>query len=64
MKSQIRYYIYISKTKVDMLYSQIPKKLLERLALKVKINLGVIGAIFGNKPSEKTLYSKLNVVVD
>lgn len=40
----MKYYIYISDTKVDMLYPQIPKPLLKRIASDLSIDLKLFGA--------------------
>ena len=39
-----RYYIYLSKTKVEMLYPQIPHRLAGSLEAEVKANIGVVQA--------------------
>lgn len=36
---QMRYYVYVSDTKLDMLYPQIPAKLAARLAWELKLEL-------------------------
>ena len=58
----MRYYVYISESKVEMLYSQIPRKLLENIAGKLTIDLKLIKTEFSESPKEKTLHSKIQIV--
>ncbi len=58
----MRYYVYISETKVEMLYSQIPEKLLESIAGKLTIDLKLIKTEFSETPKEKTLHSKIEII--
>jgi hypothetical protein len=60
----MKYYIYISDAKVDMLYSQIPQKLKSNLAAELKIDLKVLSASVKREKSEETRYSKLQIVID
>lgn len=49
----LKYYVYISTTKVDMLYSQIPPAFLKGAEAELKINLGVIStSLKGRGPEE------------
>jgi hypothetical protein len=68
MDSKMKYYIYISEAKVDMLYSQIPQKLLKKIAseLNIDLNFGIasIGATVKQNQTEETRYSKLRLVVE
>jgi hypothetical protein len=59
---QVRYYLYVSDAKVDMLFAQIPKPLLTRIAAELKINLKLLSVSLSEKPSEENRYSKLSVV--
>lgn len=67
MDSMMKYYLYVSDTKVDMLYSQIPQSLLKKIAteLRIDLNFGVasVGATVKQNQSEETRYSKLRLVV-
>ena len=38
----LRYYVYLSATKVDMMYPQIPPVFLKGAEAELKVNLGVI----------------------
>ncbi len=58
----MRYYVYISESKVEMLYSQIPPSLLENIAGKLTIDLKLIKTEFSESPKEKTLHSKIQIV--
>lgn len=58
----MKHYIYISDTKVDMIFAQIPKAMLEGLAGELKINLGVLSASFKQEASQETRFSKLEVL--
>jgi len=62
--SALKYYIYISDTKVDMLYAQIPKDLLSRIAAELEINLGIIKTKLSEDVPEETRYSKLSIVLE
>jgi hypothetical protein len=59
---KLKYYIYMSDTKVDMLYAQIPQKILDRIAIKLKIDLTPLGIELSKNTPALTRYSKLNVV--
>lgn len=60
--SKLRYYIYVSESKVDMLYAQIPKSTRSNLEAELKINLHLVDVAFKEKQFDDTLYSKLGVV--
>lgn len=48
----MRYYLYVSDTKVDMLLGQIPVRILDRIATELKVDLKVISATWKNRDSE------------
>ena len=62
----MKYYIYISDDKIDMLYPQIPKPLLQRIAADLKIDLKLFGAEVSvaskSSPSDETRYDKVRLV--
>ncbi|NVC28581.1 hypothetical protein FCU42_15600 [Vibrio parahaemolyticus] len=58
----MRYYLYISEPKVDMLYSQIPAKMLDNIAGKLTIDLKLIKTEFSESPQEKTLHAKILMI--
>ncbi|WBL42368.1 SAVMC3_10250 family protein [Algoriphagus halophytocola] len=50
----LKYYVYISDTKVNMLYSQIPAKFLEKVQGDVRLNFGFLsGTLKKEKKSEE-----------
>jgi hypothetical protein len=62
----MKYYIYISDTKVDMLYPQIPKPVLKKIASNLSIDLKLFGAEVSvaskSSPSDETRYAKVRIV--
>ncbi|MEU6994650.1 SAVMC3_10250 family protein [Streptomyces sp. NPDC046465] len=58
----MRYYFYVSTAKVDMLYGQIPQKLLRRLAVEAKLDLKVVSLALQSTRSETTAYDQLDLV--
>lgn len=58
----MKYYVYISASKVDMIYTQIPRKLLRNIAGKLTIDFKLIKAEFSESPTRETLIHKLNIV--
>ncbi|MFD5619240.1 DUF7019 family protein [Streptomyces yangpuensis] len=58
----MRYYEYVSETKVQMLFDQIPPKLLSKLAAEAKIDLTIFGLSVQKAQTEATLYSRLELV--
>jgi hypothetical protein len=52
-QTMLKYYVYISATKVEMLYSQIPADFLKGAEAELKVNLGVIStSVKGRGPEE------------
>jgi hypothetical protein len=58
----VRYYVYASDAKIDMLYSQIPPKLLSRIVGELKLDLNLLSVSLRKRETDETLYSKLDVV--
>ncbi|MEU6124868.1 SAVMC3_10250 family protein [Streptomyces sp. NPDC047123] len=58
----MRYYLYVSTTKVDMLYGQIPQKLLRRLAVEAKLDLKVVSLALQSPRPDTTTYDQLDLV--
>lgn len=58
----MKYYVYISATKVDMLYTQIPKKFLKNIAGTLTIDFKLIKTEFSEIPPQETLIYKLKIV--
>ncbi|MEU5084225.1 MULTISPECIES: DUF7019 family protein [Streptomyces] len=59
----MRYYLYVSEAKVEMLHAQIPQKLLSRLTTEAKVDLKVAG-VSVQRPARQDagLYERLDVV--
>lgn len=60
----VKYYVYVSDAKVDMVYPQIPPTVLGRISAELKIDLGYLSASVQPKDREVTRYSKLKVVAN
>ncbi|MEV8017211.1 SAVMC3_10250 family protein [Streptomyces sp. NPDC086554] len=58
----MRYYLYVSGAKLDMLYGQIPQKLLKRLAVEAKVDLKVLSVAVQAPRAEATTYDQLDIV--
>ena len=60
----LKYYVYISRTKVDMLYPQIPPDALAAAEAEVKLSLGVISTGFRKRRPEpsRELAARASVV--
>lgn len=58
----MRYYLYVSTAKVDMLYEQIPSKLLKRLAVEAKVDLKVLSLAVQSPRTEISRYDRLDIV--
>jgi hypothetical protein len=58
----MRYYVYVSETKVDQLYAQVPDKLRNKIATKLTVDLKVIKAEFQGVQTQESLFSKLTIV--
>ena len=61
----MKHYIYISSTKVEMLFSQIPQNIKSRIATEIKIDLKIFSTTFKDKDAnpDTNLYSKLDMVL-
>ena len=42
----VKYFLYISDAKVDMLFGQVPQKILKRIAAELTIDLKVVSLLF------------------
>lgn len=58
----MKYYTYVSQTKVDMLYDQIPAWNRERISKELKIDLKLISVTLSNASNTDSLFSKLEIV--
>jgi hypothetical protein len=62
-RQPLRYFVYISDYKLDMLYDQIPVSLLSRISGEIRIDLKIAGlTLRGNGLSEATRIEKLRAV--
>ena len=55
-------YLYVSETKIDMLYPQILKTILDNIDDESNINAGFSNTLTANPDSGKTLYDKLDLI--
>jgi hypothetical protein len=60
--STMKFYLYVSDAKLDMLYAQIPPTLRSRFAKELKIDLKVVSASFTEATKEDGRYGKVEVV--
>src|SRR5712692_3005987 len=64
---RMKYYIYISDAKLAMLYAQLPRSFLHKIASELSINLKLvvteIGATIKGNQNEITRYTKLQTIV-
>lgn len=58
----MRYYTYVSDAKLDMLYDQIPSKLLSRIVAELKLDVKVISVSIRERQTDATRFGKLAVV--
>jgi hypothetical protein len=58
----VRYYVYVSQAKLDMLFEQIPQKVLPRLVTEAKVDLKVVGVSLQRSGTELTRYHRLDIV--
>src|SRR6266571_7764642 len=58
----MKFYLYISDAKIDMLFAQIPFGFLEQIAGELKINVGVLSASVKRDPGELDRYKKAEAV--
>jgi len=58
----MKYYLYISNSKLDMMFPQVPSKLADQVATELGINTGVLRASVKAREVTETRVSKLQVV--
>jgi hypothetical protein len=59
---RMKYYIYISKTKVDMLYSQIPRNFVSKIGVELNIKIPFVDVEIKDKQPQMTLYDEVKLV--
>jgi uncharacterized protein DUF7019 len=60
----MRYYIYVSDTKVDMLYEQIPARLRGKIATEIKVDLKILSTTVSEEPRDASRLAKLKIVTE
>ena len=58
----MKHYLYVSETKIDILYPQILKTILDNIDDESNINAGFSSTLTANPDSGKTIYDKLDLV--
>lgn len=58
----MRYYVYASDSKIEMLYEQVPRAKRESIASELNINLGLIQARFSSETVEAARHQKLLII--
>jgi hypothetical protein len=61
---ELKYYLYISDSKLSMLYDQLPERTRSKLAAELKIDLKVISATVKKGETQQNQLSKLEVLVE
>jgi hypothetical protein len=59
----MKYYVYISTAKVDMLFNQIHTELRKKIATELKIDLKILSTTFKEDVTSETTISKLDLVI-
>jgi len=60
---EIKYYLYLSKVKVEMLWGQINQNDMEKLTTEMKISLGFFSGGVKSEAKDETIYSQLNLIL-
>jgi hypothetical protein len=63
MDGNIKYYIYLSRVKVEMLWGQISQNDLKKISAELKINAGFFSGGVKSETKDHNLYKKLDVVL-
>ena len=63
MSKDIKYYLYLSRAKVDMLWEQVSRNDVEKISAELKINIGIFSGGVKSEAKDENLYAKLNIVV-
>jgi len=63
-KRPVKYYVYLSRRKVDMFYQQIPGHLLQKISGNLTIELPIVKIGVGKSAPEPGYYLKLAIVLD
>ncbi len=57
-----KYYVYVSDTKIDMIFAQVPQKLRDRLAAELRLDLKVVSLTLKENPSDQNRYTRTRIV--
>jgi hypothetical protein len=60
--NDLKYYVYVSDAKVDMLFDQFPRDVTERISAELKIDLKLIAVTLRPNTEPATRYAKVRVV--
>ena len=58
----MKYFVYVSDAKVEMLFAQIPRKITERISAELKVDFKVISLTLRPDSEPSTRYGKVGVV--
>jgi hypothetical protein len=58
----VRYYLYVSEAKLDMLFDQIPQTVVPRLVSEAKVDLKIVGVSVRRAGGELNRYNRLDIV--
>lgn len=58
----MKYYVYVSDTKVDMLFAQVPRSFVTKVAAELKVDLKIVSVSLKEQPSVENRYSRVKVV--
>jgi hypothetical protein len=64
MNAGLKYYLYVSDTKLDMLSAQIPQPLLKRIAVDLSVDFKLFSMSLKQVASDETRFAKLRVVTE
>lgn len=59
----MKYYLYRSVAKIEMLWEQLSSQEIEKYSGELKVSLGVVSASIKSEPVEKNLHGKIEMVV-
>lgn len=62
--AEIKYFIYVSQPKIDMLFHQIPKELQSNIQKGMEIGFKFVKMSFKERQFDETLFSKLSLVIE
>lgn len=60
----LTYYTYVSDSKIDMLFQQVPERFLRRATAELRLDIKLISISLKREPSEYNRYNRLRIVLD